>query len=358
MRARATVPIFETAHQHLGDGVKVWTLDGGFGTDHLAPSTRPSPVPGPGQILLRMRAASLNYRDLLMIRGHYNPRQPLPLVPCSDGVGEVIGVGPDVTRFSVGDRACPIFAQAWLGGPPDVAASRSTLGGPVDGTLQERMVVHEHAAVRPPTHLSDEEAACLPCAGVTAWRALATEGGIQAGDTVLTLGTGGVSLFAVQIAKMLGARVVVTSSQDEKLERAIELGADHGINYERDRSWGRSTTSWTGGRGVDLVMELGGAGTLTESLRAVRMGGTVALIGVLAGASGPVPLTRILMRGVRVQGVFVGSRHDFEALNRALTAHPEVRPQVDRVFDFNAVPEALEYLSKGLHMGKVVVRID
>jgi NADPH:quinone reductase-like Zn-dependent oxidoreductase len=338
--------------------VKVWTVDGGFGLDQLTPAQRPSPDPGPGQILLRMKAASLNYRDLLMIRGHYNPRQPLPLVPCSDGVGEVLAVGPGVTRFAVGDRACPIFAQAWIGGEPDADAGRSTLGGPIDGTLQQLMVVHEQSAVHPPAHLSDEEAACLPCAGVTAWRALVTEGGVKSGDTVLTLGTGGVSLFAVQIAKMLGARVVVTSSRDGKLARAKALGADHGINYRRDTAWGKSVAKWTEGRGVDLVMELGGAGTLNQSLRAVRVGGTISLIGVLDGASGEVPLTRILMRGVRVQGVFVGNRQDFEALNRALTAHPDVRPQVDRVFGFDEVPAALDYLSQGVHMGKVVVRID
>jgi NADPH:quinone reductase-like Zn-dependent oxidoreductase len=181
---------------------------------------------------------------------------------------------------------------------------------------------------------------------------------VKSGDTVLTLGTGGVSLFAVQIAKMLGARVVVTSSRDGKLARAKALGADHGINYRRDTAWGKSVAKWTEGRGVDLVMELGGAGTLNQSLRAVRVGGTISLIGVLDGASGEVPLTRILMRGVRVQGVFVGNRQDFEALNRALTAHPDVRPQVDRVFGFDEVPAALDYLSQGVHMGKVVVRID
>ena len=335
--------------------MKAWTVDGGFGLDRLALSDRPVPDPGPGQIQLRMRAASLNFRDLLMIRGHYNPRQPLPLVPCSDGVGEVTAVGPGVSRFKVGDRACPIFAGAWLGGAPDASAGRSTLGGPIDGVLQERMVVSEDAAVHPPTHLSDAEAATLPCAAVTAWRALVTEGGIQAGDTVLTLGTGGVSLFALQIARMLGARVVVTSSSDQKLQRARTLGADHGINYRSDPKWGRTVAQWTRGRGVDLVMELGGAGTLNESLRAVRIGGTIALIGVLAGASGEVPLTRILMRGVRVQGVFVGNRQDFEALNRALETHPDVRPQVDRVFAFDEAPEALAYLSEGVHMGKVVI---
>lgn len=338
--------------------MKVWTVDGGFGLDKLTPTERPSPDPGPGQILLRMRAVSLNFRDLLMIRGHYNPRQPLPLVPCSDGVGEVLAIGPGVTRFAVGDRACPIFAQSWLGGEADLGATRSTLGGPVDGTLQQRMVVDERSAVHPPAHLSDEEAACLPCAGVTAWRALVTEGGVKAGDTVLTLGTGGVSLFALQIATMLGARVIVTSSRDDKLARASDLGAAHGINYRQDTAWGKSVTTWTGGRGVDLVMELGGAGTLDQSLRAVRIGGTIALIGVLAGASGNVPLTRILMRGVRMQGVFVGNRQDFEALNRALEAHPEVRPQVDRVFGFDEVPAALDYLSQGLHMGKVVVQVS
>jgi len=338
--------------------VKAWTVDGGFGLDRLRLVDRPLPDPGPGQIRVRLRAASLNFRDLLMIRGRYDPRQPLPLVPCSDGVGVVTAVGAGVTRFAIGDRACPIFAQAWIGGDADADTGRSTLGGPLDGALQEQLVVSEHAAVRPPDHLTDAEAASLPCAAVTAWRALVTEGGIKAGDTVLTLGTGGVSLFALQIAKMIGARVIVTSSSDEKLERARALGADHGVNYRTDPRWGRTVARWTGDRGVDLVVELGGAGTLEQSLRAVRVGGTIALIGVLAGVSGAVPLTRILMRGVRVQGVFVGNRQDFEALNRALEAHPEVRPQVDRVFPFEHAPAALAHLEGASHMGKVVVSFE
>jgi NADPH:quinone reductase-like Zn-dependent oxidoreductase len=335
--------------------MKVWALKDEFGVENLALEDRPSPDPGPGQLLLRMTAASLNFRDLLMIRGHYNPRQPLPLVPCSDGVGEVLAVGLGVTRFAVGDRVCPIFAQSWLGGGVERDTARSTLGGPLDGTLQQMLVVHEQAAVAAPAHLSDAEAACLPCAGVTAWRALVTDGGVKAGDTVLTLGTGGVSLFAVQIGTMLGARVLVTSSRDGKLARARELGAVHGINYRRTPEWGRAVSVWTGSRGVDLVVELGGAGTLDQSLRAVRVGGTIALIGVLAGVKAEIPLTRVLMRGVRIQGILVGHRQDFEALNRALAAHPDVKPVVDRTFAFDEVPEALDYLSQGVHMGKVVI---
>ncbi len=337
--------------------MKVWAIEGGFGLDNLRESERPSPDPGPGQVLLRMRAVSLNYRDLMMVQGQYNPRQPLPLVPCSDGVGEVLAVGPGVTRFQVGDRACPIFAQGWVGGEPDATTERGALGGPLDGTLQQLMVVHEHAAVRPPAHLTDDEAACLPCAAVTAWRALVTLGGVKAGDTVLTLGTGGVSLFAVQIARMLGARVAVTSSRDGKLARARSMGAELAINYRRTPRWSSAVVDWTGGRGVDHVVEVGGAGTLDQSLRSVRVGGALSLIGVLSGVTSEVPLTRILMRSVRIHGIFVGNRHDFEALVRALEAHPDVRPVVDRAFPWGEADKALAYLEKGVHMGKVVIRV-
>jgi NADPH:quinone reductase-like Zn-dependent oxidoreductase len=344
--------------------MRVYEIRDSFGLDHLTPAVRSDDDldrgPGPGELLLAMRAASLNYRDLLMVEGHYNPRQPLPLVPCSDGVGEVLAVGDGVSRFAVGDRVCPIFARRWISGPATHERLRSTLGGPYDGTLAERMTVPEQSAVAAPDHLDDAEAACLPCAAVTAWSALALPGadgaGTLPGDTVLTLGTGGVSIFALQLAVLAGARVVVTSSSDEKLERARALGAWETLNYREVPDWGRPVRRLTGGAGVDRVIEVGGAGTLEQSLQAVRIGGTVAMIGVLAGHRSPLAVTPILMKQLRVQGVLVGPRDAFEAMNRALTDH-RLRPVVDRVFGFDEVPEAFEHLASGRHFGKVAVRI-
>lgn len=332
-----------------------WHVDGGFGLDNLRRVETTPAAPRRGEVRLRMHAVALNYRDLLMVEGAYDPRQPLPLVPCSDGVGVVEAVGEGVTTVQVGERVCPIFAEAWLEGQPTRAMLRSTRGGPLPGTLQTHLVLPAAACVRPPTHLSDEEAATLPCAAVTAWRAL-DAGAVGPGSTVLTLGTGGVSLFALQLARLRGARVAITSSSDQKLETAAALGADLCVNYSSDPAWGKTVGRWAG-EGVDCVVELGGAGTLQQSLAAVRAGGTLALIGVLAGAVAKVPLTRILMRGIRIQGIMVGHRADFMALNEALTAHPEVRPVVQRMFSMDEAPEALRYLKSQRHLGKVVVRV-
>ena len=333
--------------------MRAWQLTERFGVDALRLVERPRPALGPGQVRLQLKAWSLNYRDLLVVLGHYNPRQRLPLVPGSDTVGEVVEVGAGVTRVSVGDRVCPIFAQGWLGGRPTEAATRTSLGSPGDGVFAEEVVLSEEGLVVPPAHLTDAECAALPCAAVTAWRALVTEGGVTAGDTVLTLGTGGVSLFALQIAKMLGARVGVTSSSDEKLARARAMGADFTVNYAEDARWGRTVRDALGP--VDHVVEVGGVGTLEQSLAAVRVGGTISLIGVLSGVKAPLSLTRVLMRGIRVQGVFVGCRDDFEGLNRALAAHPDQRPVVDRALPFTALPAALAQLQEQRHMGKIVL---
>jgi NADPH:quinone reductase-like Zn-dependent oxidoreductase len=336
--------------------MKVVEIREQFGLERLVVSERPEPAPGPGQVALRMRAASLNYRDLLMVRGHYDPKQRLPLVPCSDGVGEIVGVGHGVDRVGPGDRVCPIFAQRWIGGGPTRAKQRSTLGGPLDGTLAEVMVLDAEGVVRVPDHLTDEEAAALPCAGVTAWNALATHGGVTAGDTVLVQGTGGVSIFALQFASALGARVIVTSSSDEKLEQARALGAWGTINYAATPEWGREAHALTDGEGVDLVVEVGGAGTLAQSLAALGFGGRIALIGILSGVRCNVDLIPILMRQIRVQGVFVGSRDDFEAMNRAVAVHG-LRPPVSRIFPMEDARAALEFLASGQHFGKVCVRV-
>lgn len=329
-------------------------IRGGWGLDNLVLAERPDPVAGPGQVLVRVGAVSLNYRDLLTVQGVYNPKQPLPLVPCSDGAGVVEAVGPGVRRVKPGDRVCSVFAQRWLAGAPTRDKIRSTLGGPLDGMLAERVVLSEEGVVRTPEHLSDEEAATLPCAAVTAWNALVTEGRVAAGETVLVQGTGGVSLFALQLAKLLGARVIATSSSDDKLARARELGADEGINYKDVPDWGARAKELTGGEGVDLVVEVGGAGTLQQSLRAVRIGGRVALIGNLAGTSAEVPLTLIFMQRVNVYGILVGDRESFEAMNRAIAAH-RLRPVVDRVFPLDDTRAAFEHMAAGRHFGKIVI---
>ncbi|WNG38512.1 NAD(P)-dependent alcohol dehydrogenase [Archangium minus] len=337
--------------------MKAYEIRGGFGLDNLVSCERPDPSPGPFQVRVRVKATSLNYRDLMMVEGRYNPRQKLPLVPNSDGAGVVDAVGPGVTRVKPGDRVMGLFAQTWLAGEPSRAVQGSTLGGPLDGALSDTMILHEEGVVLTPPHLSDEEAATLPCAAVTAWSALVTQGGLKAGDTVLLQGTGGVSIFALQIARMFGARVIITSSRDDKLERARALGAHEGINYVTTPDWDKAARTLTGGTGVDHVVEVGGAGTFEKSLRAVRLGGTVSVIGVLSGGAGAVPLTPILMGNLRVQGTFVGHRQSFEALNRALTLH-NVRPVVDRVFPFTETRAAFDHLKSGAHFGKVVIRVE
>lgn len=327
-----------------------------FGLEHLTVGERSEPVAGPGQVALRMRAASLNYRDLLMVLGRYDPRQRLPLIPCSDGVGEVVSVGEGVARVKIGDRVSPIFAQRWIGGEPTRDKLRSTLGGPLDGTLAEGMALDAEGVVRVPDHLTDEEAATLPCAGVTAWNALVTYGRVTAGDTVLVLGTGGVSLFALQFGTLLGARVIVTSSSDEKLERAMALGAWKVINYAATPEWGREARAMAGGEGVDLVVEVGGAGTLAQSVAAVRFGGRISLIGNLAGAKSEINLIPLFMRQIRVQGILVGSRKDFEAMNRAIEAHG-LHPPVSRIHPMEEARAAFEHMTARDHFGKIAVSI-
>jgi NADPH:quinone reductase-like Zn-dependent oxidoreductase len=336
--------------------VRAVEIRGGFGLDHLALVERPEPRPGPGQALVRLRAASLNYRDLLTVEGKYNPKQKLPLIPCSDGTGEVVEIGEGVARVAPGDRVSPLFAQRWLAGAPTREKLRSTLGGPLDGTLAELAVFDQEGLVKIPQHLSDEEAATLPCAAVTAWSALVAEGGVTAGDTVLVQGTGGVSLFALQIAKLLGARVIATSSRDDKLARARALGADAGINYRDVPEWGARVKELTGGAGADHVVEVGGAGTLQQSLRAVRFGGTISLIGNLAGTKAELLLTQIFMQRLRVNGILVGHRESFEAMNRAIALH-ELRPVIDRVFPLAEVRAAFDHMAAGDHFGKIVIRI-
>lgn len=336
--------------------MRAWEIQGGFGLANLRLAERPDPRPGPAQVLVRVRAVSLNYRDLLTVEGKYNPKQKLPLIPCSDGAGEVVAVGEGVARVRPGDRVCGIFAQRWIAGEPSRDKLRSTLGGPFDGMLAELVVLHEEGVVVVPPHLTWEEAATLPCAGVTAWSALVTHGKLTAGDTVLLQGTGGVSIFALQLAQLLGVRAIITSSSDEKLEQARRLGASGLINYQKKPEWSGAARDLTDGAGVDLVVEVGGAGTLEQSLRSVRMGGTICLIGNLAGIVAQVPLALVFMPQVRLQGILVGHREGFEAMNRAIAQH-EMRPVIDRTFPFEEARAAFELMAASGHFGKICVRV-
>lgn len=330
-------------------------LQGGFGIDRLVQVSRPELEPRPGEVKVRIRASSLNYRDLMTVRGEYNPRQPLPLVPCSDGAGEVVAVGAGVKSLAVGDRVTTLFAPNWQGGAPERDKVRSTLGGPTDGGLQEFMTLPATAFVPMPAHLSFEEAATLPCAGLTAWSALVTLGSVKAGDSVLIQGSGGVSLFALQLARLHGARVLAVSGSDEKLEKLRALGVEFGVNYRQNPKWGRAFLEYTG-RGVDHVVEVGGAGTFEQSLTAVKIGGTVSVIGTLSGGSAPLNVTPILMKQIRVQGVLVGHREGHEALMRAISAHG-LRPTVDRHFPLAEIQQAFHYMASAQHFGKIVITL-
>jgi NADPH:quinone reductase-like Zn-dependent oxidoreductase len=335
--------------------MKVYEIQGKFGLESLTRAERPDPRPAAGQVLIQWRAFSLNYRDLLLIKGLYNPRLRLPLVPLSDGAGVVAEVGAGVSRVKKGDRVAGAFMQKWIDGEPSEVKARSALGTEVEGILGEYSVMSEEGVVHVPEHLTDEEAATLPCAAVTSWHALVAAGHIQAGETVLTQGTGGVSIFALQFARLHGARVIVTSSSDQKLARARELGAQEGINYRSVPDWDKPVRELTANVGVDHVIEVGGAGTLPRSLRAVRLGGTISLIGVLSGAGEVNPMP-ILMKNIRVQGIFVGSRAMFESMNRAI-AVAKLRPVVDHVFPFDEAPEAFRHMESGAHFGKIVIRV-
>lgn len=332
------------------------TIDGAFGLENLTLTDRESPSPAAGQVLVSVKASSLNYRDLLMVRGLYNPKQKLPLIPCSDGAGTVSALGAGVTKWRVGDRVMPAFAQGWLAGEPTREKLSTTLGGPLDGMLCEERVLHEDGLVRVPEHLSFEQAATLPCAGVTAWRALFDHGGLLPGQWVLVQGTGGVSMFALQFAKAAGAKVIATTSSNDKAERLRAMGVDCVINYRDTPNWSKPAREATGGRGVDVIVEVGGAGTLEQSLRAIKPGGRVSLIGVLAGGSGEVSLFPVLMQDVRVQGVIVGSREHFEQMCRGIEAW-KLAPVVDRTFALADAREAMAHMASGAHVGKVVVAI-
>lgn len=327
----------------------------GKGLDTLTLVERPVPRPGPGQVLVRMHAASLNYRDLLVANGKYGRGElPYPLVPLSDGAGEVVDVGSGVTRHKPGDRVASAFFQKWVDGPFDSAKGNSALGGAIDGVLSEYVVLEEAGAVKFPTFLSYDEAATLPCAAVTAWVSLVELARLKREQVVLAMGTGGVSIFALQLAKTLGASVISTSSSDAKLARVRELGADHTINYRTHPEWDVQARESTHGQGVDCLLEVGGEGTLPTSLRAVRGGGHVVLVGLLTGKMGDRDRARDNDRQVRVDAVYVGSVRHFEALNEHVE-RTQLSPVIDRSFPFESAHQAYRHLESGNHFGKVVI---
>ncbi len=340
--------------------MKTYEIVSRNGTNSIQLTSRDEPRPGPGQVLVRLRAVSLNYRDLIALSGMLGPVSRPNLVPVSDGAGEVVQVGPGTTCWTPGDRVVPIFRQRWLSGPYVPADSSSDLGGGIDGVLSEYIVLGQEGLVKLPAHLSFEEGAALPCAAVTAWNAVVTRGQTRAGETVVVQGSGGVALFALQFAKMSGARVIVTTSSPGKIERLKALGADEIIDCKATPNWAAEVLTLTAGRGADAVIDNGGPGTWSSSITCAAVGGRVLLVGLLTGLdesqSGPVFLP-IFMRETTVTSVHVGSREMFEDMNRAITQH-RLHPVIDRVFPFDQVQQAYDHLKTGTHFGKVVITVD
>jgi NADPH:quinone reductase-like Zn-dependent oxidoreductase len=338
--------------------MRVYQIPKPEGVDSLVLRETPTPKPGRGQVLVRMRAASLNYRDLMVLTGRYARRTPLPdLVPLSDGAGEVAEIGPDVTRVKPDDRVAGIFMQSWIGGDIEPEHAASSLGGAIHGVLAEYVLFDQQGLVHLPPHLSFEEGATLPCAGVTAWNALYAGRPLIAGQSVLVLGTGGVSIFALQFARAAGAQVIATSSSDNKLARAKQLGATATVNYRDHAEWQKDVLALTDGRGVDHVIEVGGAGTLARSIEAARPGGQIHQIGVLTGGGGQIDPSISMRKGLILRGIYVGSRQMFDAMNRAIAVNA-LHPVIDRVFAFEQAADAYRHMQSQAHLGKIVIRIE
>jgi NADPH:quinone reductase-like Zn-dependent oxidoreductase len=329
---------------------------GGAGIDALVKVERPKPKPTYRQVLVKVTACSLNFRDLGIVRGTYRLPVSENVIPLSDGAGEVIEVGEGVRRVKVGDQVAGTFFQRWHAGEPGPDTHLSALGGGIDGMLAEYVVLEEEGVVKIPAHLSLEEGATLPCAAVTAWHAMVEHAKLIAGSTVLLQGTGGVSIFGLQLAKAMGVQVIITSSSDDKLARAKRLGADHGINYKTTPDWDKATMELTGGRGVDCVVEVGGAGTIARSFGSIRVGGKISLIGGLSGPATELNPGMILAKRANVQGISVGSTQMFDAMNRAILAN-EIKPVIDRVFGFDEVQAAYKHMASGAHFGKIVISV-
>ena len=335
--------------------MKAWEISEAFGLANLRLTEAPEPVPGHGQVKLRMRAASINYRDLVVVEGNYGRAIKPPVVPMSDGVGEVVALGAGVNRLKLGDRVCPTFFPDWTCGAPrdSVMQLDRARGASRNGTLCEFLAVDERSAVKVPDYLTDVEAATLPCAGVTAWNALTYGTPTRPGDTVLVQGTGGVSVFALQFATLMGARVIVTSSSDEKLDRARALGATDVVNYRSTPEWHQEVRRFLPD-GVDRIVEVGGADTVSRSIKCVRMGGVIAMIGVLSGGKSAIDLPLVVMRFIRLEGITVGSTEHFEAMLKAMT-QARMRPQIGAVVPFDQAPAAFEKIKAGGTFGKICV---
>jgi NADPH:quinone reductase-like Zn-dependent oxidoreductase len=335
--------------------MKCYVIPAPKGIDSLTLVERPDPTPGPRQVLVRVRATSLNYRDLITVEGQSGRAAPKPdLIPLSDGAGEVLAVGRGVSRVKVGERVAGCFMQRWIGGAIDDGAAASAMGGAIDGMLAELAVLEEDGVVTLPPSLSFEDGATLPCAGVTAWHALVEIGDIKAGDIVLIQGSGGVSIFALQFARLFGARVIATSSSAAKAARLKQMGAEAVIDYRATPDWDKEVLKLSDGRGADIIVEVGGAGTLPRSFLATRIAGRIAVIGLLTGAGAEVDPMPILRRNLRVQGLYVGNRQMFEDMNHAIAAN-NLKPVIDKVFPFDAAKEAYRHLKSQQHFGKIVI---
>jgi NADPH:quinone reductase-like Zn-dependent oxidoreductase len=333
--------------------MRVWQIEDAYGLEHLKLVEKPKPSPKKGEALVAMKAASLNYRDLLTVKGT-GGGYPLPLIPFSDGAGEVVAVGEGVTRLKIGDRVCPSFFQTWIDGPVTDLYRSAALGGSAQGVLQEFFAIDAEGVSKVPSYLSWTEAATLPCAGLTAWRAVAVEAPVGPGSTVLVQGTGGVSIFALQFAKARGAKVIATSSSDKKLEHAKKLGADHVINYKTTPAWGAAAREMTGGKGVDVVVEVGGENTLAQSFDAARIGGSIVVIGVLSGFASPIFIPALFGKNLHVIGITVGSRQQFDDMAKAMDGW-KLKPVVDKIFAFDQLPTALKLMEAGEHFGKIAL---
>ena len=333
--------------------MKAYQIRDEWSLEHIELVEIPKPSPGPGEVLVEMKASSLNYRDMVVAnRGYGSKTGNLPLIPVSDGVGIVRELGDGVSRVAIGDRICPLFMQGWISGPPNRERLSTTLGGPIDGVMAEFRCFPQDSVSKVPEELTDLEASTLPCAALTAWSALIEEGKLQPGESVLIQGTGGVSLFALQFAKICGARCILISGSNEKMKRAQELGADEVLNYQDLPEWGKRVRDFSGGEGVDHIVEVGGPETLPQSLRAIRPGGTISMIGVLSGSEMKAQLGLIVTRQIRLQGITVGHRDGFEAMASAINASG-MKPIVDQVYPFTSLPEAMHSLSEAKHFGKI-----
>ena len=336
--------------------MKAFAIRNAPGISNLQPFETETPKPGARQILVRVHSVSLNYRDLMTVKNPPAAPRPAPLIPLSDGAGEVVEIGSEVVKFKVGDRVAGNFFQGWAGGVCPKTVHKTSLGGPLPGMLSEYVVLEETCSVVFPDHLSYDEASTLPCAALTAWNSMFEQGNLKSGQTVLIQGTGGVSVFALQFAKAAGAKVVITSSNDEKLERAKSMGADVAINYVRTPDWDREVFEATGKLGVDQIVEVGGAATLQKSLSCIGYEGFIGVIGVLTGTGEPLNLFPIMQKAATLRGIYVGSAEMFERMNRMLEFH-RIAPVIDKTFAFSETQEAFSHMEGASHFGKIVIKV-